>query len=285
MGLKFRIIARMDIRNEHLIKTIHCEGVRKIGDPAEFIKRYDDDGIDEFYFNDCVASLYGRNTLHHLVRYATEHAFCPVTVAGGVRSEADVRDLLNSGADKVALNTAAVENPPLIDRLATKFGSSTIVLQLDAKRITGERAPSPTAGPDGREYRGISWEARTHGGRQSTGRDAVEWAREAVNRGVGEIVATSIDREGTSQGPEIALGCALATLPVPVVLAGGFRSPASFLEAYTAHASGVCAAGVLHYHKHTISSIKKYLVEACVPVRLTEVNQCGYVPSQAQSNP
>jgi len=264
--LKFRIIARMDIRNDHLIKTIRCEGVRTIGDPAEFIKRYDDDGIDELYFNDCVASLYGRNTIHSVVEYATANAFCPVTVAGGVRSEEDVRALLNAGADKIALNTAAIENPGLIDRLALRYGSSTIVLQLDAKRTD----------------RG--WEARTHGSRQGTWRDAIAWAREAVDRGAGEVVVTSVDREGTSQGPDIALAAALSGLPAPVVLAGGFRSPQAILDAYGAGISGVAIAGALHYRTWTAGGIKRELSALGVPVRLQNSTELVNIPSLVQAN-
>lgn len=247
--LKFRIIARMDIRNDRLIKTVKCEGVRQVGDPQEFVSLYDADGVDEFYFNDCVASLYGRNSLHDVIDRASVRAFCPVTVAGGVRGEDDVRALLNSGADKVAINTAAVEDPSLIDRLATKFGSSTIVLQLDAKRAV------------------FGWEARTNGGRQATGRNAVEWAREAAERGVGEIVATSVDREGTRQGLEIGLGEALSHLPVPVVLAGGYRSPADAVAAYRAGCSGVAIAGAIHYRRETVVSIKQNLEQSGVPIR------------------
>lgn len=253
MTLKFRIIARLDIRNNNLIKTIHCEGVRKVGNPAEFIKRYDDDGIDELYFNDCVASLYGRNSLHSIVDNSTRDAFCPVTVAGGVRTEEDVRELLKAGADKVAINTAAVEDPDIIDRLARRFGSSTIVLQLDCKRVAE------------------GWEARTHGGRQASGRDAVAWAGEAVERGVGEIMATSIDREGTRQGTETAIAEALSHLSVPLVLGGGYRSPVSAVEAYRAGASGICIAGELHYRRDTVANIKKALAQQCIPVRLADI--------------
>lgn len=248
--LKFRIIARMDIRNDRLIKTVKCEGVRPIGDPQEFVDLYDLSGIDEFYFNDCVASLYGRNSLHDVIKAATRRAFCPVTVAGGVRSEEDVRSLLNSGADKVAINTAAVEEPGIIDRLATKFGSSTIVLQLDAKRHAE------------------GWEARTHGGRQATGRDAVAWAKEASARGAGEIIATSIDREGTRQGLEIALGEALSQLPVPVVLAGGYRASADAAAAHRSGCAGVAISGALHFQIETVISIKDFIERAGVPVRV-----------------
>lgn len=249
MTLAFRIIARLDIRNDRLIKPVRCEGVRPVGDPAEFIRRYDAEGIDEVYLHDAVASLYGRNALAGLIDAATEHAFVPVCVAGGIRSEDDVRELLNAGADKVAVNTAAVEDPGLIDRLATRFGSSTIVLQLDAKRT------------------GDGWEARTHGARQRSGRCAVAWAREAVNRGVGEVVATGIDHEGVGRGFDIRLVEQLAPLPVPVVVSGGFAGPQDAVAAYEAGAQGVAVAGALHYSRVALADIRNTLQQHGVPVR------------------
>ncbi|MGI9492327.1 MAG: imidazole glycerol phosphate synthase subunit HisF [Geminicoccaceae bacterium] len=248
--LAFRLIARMDIRNEHLIKTIRCEGVRKVGDSAIFAKRYNDAGIDELLYLDVVASLYGRNGLHDLLDQTTSEVFAPVTAAGGVRSVDDAHKLFDHGADKIALNTAAVGTPALIDELARKFGSQAVVLQLDAKQVDN------------------GWEAFCEGGRQPTGRPVLAWAAEAVDRGCGELLLTSIDREGVRSGFDLALIDRLAGLAtVPLIAAGGFGAPHHAVEAKKSGADGIAVAGALHYDRVSLGEIRGALRDAGVAVR------------------
>lgn len=273
--LKFRIIARMDIRNEYLIKTVKCEGVRKVGNPGEFIRTYDRNMIDEVLLYDTVASLYERNTLRDIIEAASEFAFCPITVGGGIRSIEDVRVLLSSGADKVAINTAAIHDPSLINALSHKYGSSTISLQLDAKlRCRDRNISAESLAADGnmkldckKPDRNSWYEAMTNGARQATGRDALEWAEEAVERGVGEIIVTAIDREGTGRGIDVELIRGLSHLPVPIVASGGYGAPADAVAAHKAGASGVAIAGNLHYGREMIANIKQQLAASGVPVR------------------
>lgn len=247
--LTFRLIARLDIRNNYLIKTVRCEGVRKVGDPADYARRYDAQGIDEILYLDVVASLYGRNSLAGLVQQTAEECFVPVTAGGGLSDASDARRLLACGADKVGVNTAAIRRPDLIEALARRFGSQAVVLQLDAKRKNG------------------GWEAYCDGGRQPTGRDALVWAAEAVERGCGEILVTSIDREGVSAGFDLDLVSALSCLRVPIVAAGGFGAPSHAVEAYRAGASGVAIAGWLHYNRGKLDEIRAALKSAGIPVR------------------
>ncbi len=250
MALAFRLIARLDCRNEHLVKTIRLEGVRKIGDPAEYAKRYDAEGIDEILYLDVVASLYGRNGLGELLQRTADECFVPVTAAGGVRSVSDVRELLRVGADKVAVNTAAIQRPELITEIAEQFGSQAMVIQIDAKRKNG------------------GWEAYCDGGRQPTGKDAIEWAAEAVERGAGEILVTSIDREGTATGFDAKLCVANNHLAVPVIACGGCGSAEHVIEAAKAGVSGVAVAGVLHYERVSLAEMRGALSEAGIPVRM-----------------
>lgn len=247
--LKFRLIARLDIRNDGLIRRIRCEGVMPAGHPGRHATALAHHGADELYFLDCVASLYGRGGVAGIVDATTKEVFVPVTVAGGIRTEVDVREMLNAGADKVCVNTAAVERPGLIDELSKKFGSSTICLQLDVKRD------------------GCRWSVRTHGARTDAGRDAIEWATEAVDRGVGEIVATSIDRDGLGKGMDIDLLGELAHLPVPVVLGGGFSGAADAHKCWRSQASGVSICSALYSNALKLENIKHQLAMSGVPVR------------------
>lgn len=247
-----RLIARLDVKGPNLIKGIHLEGVRVIGDPRARARRYYAEGADELIYMDAVASLYGRNSLSDLVRDAAENVFVPLTVGGGVRSVADVERLLRAGADKIAVNTAAVARPGLIDEIARRFGSQCMVLQLDAKR-TGPGA----------------WEAYIDGGREKTGRDAVAWAREAQSRGAGEILLTSVDREGTRKGMDIELLRALATaVDLPIVASGGVGSPAHALEAIVdGGADAVAMADLLHYDRATLADVRAHLADAGIALR------------------
>jgi cyclase len=228
--LAFRLIARLDIKSPNLVKTINLEGLRKLGDPHEYASRYDRQGIDEIIYLDIVASLYGRNSLADLVEKTTRDVFTPVTVGGGIQSVDDALTLLRAGADKIALNTAAIKDPTLITRLAEKIGSQSVVLQIDAKRHSN------------------GWEAWCEGGREPTGKDAIAWAQEVVEQGAGEILVTSIDSEGTALGFNSELGRRIAgCVAVPVVASGGIRSAAHILAAHQAGVSGVAMAGLLHF--------------------------------------
>ena len=244
--LAFRLIARLDIKGEHLIKTIRLEGVKRLGDPREYARRYDAQGIDEILYVDAVASLYGRNNLSDLLRRTADGCFVPLTAAGGIRSVSDVQLLLREGADKVAVNTAAIKRPKLITEIAEGFGSQCVSLQLDYK----------------------SGEAYCDGGREATGRDALEWEEEAVSLGAGEIIATSIDREGTGTGCDVEFLKRLSDLvPIPVVAAGGVGRVSHILEAYKVGVSGVAMARMLHYFNSDLREIREWLSKRDVEVR------------------
>lgn len=247
-----RLIARLDIKSPNLIKGIHLEGLRKIGDPQQFAQAYYAAGADEIIYMDIVASLYNRYSLSDIVRRTAEQVFIPITVGGGLRSLADVEQALRSGADKVAINTAAVARPELITEVATRFGSQCMVLGIEAKR-SGE----------GR------WEAYTDNGREHTGLDVVEWVRRAVDLGAGEILLTSVDQEGTRRGFDIALTRAVSdSVRVPVIASGGMGT----IEHLTSvvrdgHADAVAMADVLHYKRLSMADIRKGAREAGIPAR------------------
>lgn len=231
-----RLIPRLDIKGNHVIKGINLEGLRVVGKPAELARRYALDA-DELLYIDAVASLYGRNALAPLVEEATRDVFIPITVGGGIRSRADVDRLLRSGADKVAINTAAIANPTLLADLAQHYGSQAIVLSIEAKR-----------GP-------LGWECFTDGGRQATGRCAQRWAQEAVSLGCGEILLTSIDRDGTRKGFDHELLEAIAPeVDVPVVISGGMGKLSDMEKVKGAH--GIAMASVLHYNILTIGEMR-----------------------------
>ena len=247
-----RLIARLDIKSEYLIKGIHLEGLRKVGDPAEFAKRYYDEGIDELIYMDIVASLYGRNNLAHIVRHAAQEVFVPMTVGGGIRSIEDVSELLRAGADKVAINTAAIRRPELITEVSRRFGSQCMVLSIEAKRVAEGR-----------------WEAYTDNGREHTGRDAVEWAIEGARLGAGEILLTSIDQEGTRKGFDVALVDAVASaVSIPVIASGGMGSVDHLADVVkNGHADAVAIADVLHYRRIGFSEIRNGARAAGIRVR------------------
>lgn len=247
-----RLIARLDIKSPNLIKGIHLEGLRKIGDPQQFARAYYAAGADELIYMDIVASLYNRNSLSDLVRRTAEQVFIPITVGGGLRSLGDVEQALRSGADKVAINTAAVARPELITEVATRFGSQCMVLGIEAKR-SGE----------GR------WEAYTDNGREHTGLDVVEWVRRAVDLGVGEILLTSVDQEGTRRGFDIALTRAVSDAArVPVIASGGMGTIEHLTSVvHDGHADAVAMADVLHYKRLSMADIRKGAREAGVASR------------------
>lgn len=237
---KTRLIARLDVKGKNLIKGVHLEGLRIIGDPQEYARRYYEQGADELLYMDIVASLYGRSNLTDIVRRAAHDVFVPMTVGGGVRSIEDATDLLRAGADKVAINTAAVRRPKLIGEVSRRFGSQCMVLSIEAKRhVPGH------------------WEVYTDCGRECTGVDALEWARKGVEMGAGEILVTSIDMEGTRKGFDLELIREIASsVNVPVIASGGYGQPSDLCAAVNAGADAVAVADALHYGRTTLGDMR-----------------------------
>lgn len=248
-----RLIARLDIKGPNLIKGIHLEGLRVIGDPQEFARKYYEEGADELLYMDTVASLYGRNNLTEIVSRAARNVFVPMTVGGGVRSVEDVKTLLRAGADKVAINTAATKRPELITEVANRFGSQCMVLSIEAKRV----------GPQ-------KWEVYTDNGRERTGMDVREWAIRGVELGAGEILLTSVDQEGTAKGFDLELIRTVArAVPVPLIASGGMGTPQHLVQAVEAGADAVAMAHVLHYKKYSMAEIRDTALKSGISVRRT----------------
>jgi cyclase len=247
-----RLIARLDIKGPNLIKGIHLEGLRVIGSPNEYARLYYQQGADELIYMDCVASLYGRNSLRDIVESAAQDVFVPMTVGGGIRSVADATDLLRSGADKVAVNTAAVANHELISDIAQRFGSQCMVLSIEAKQIAPDR-----------------WEVYTDNGRERTGLDVIEWVRRGVALGAGEILLTSVDREGTRRGFDVALVRAVtAEVSVPVIASGGMGTPQDLVDVVLqGEADAVAMADILHYRRAAIGDVRAVAQAAGLHVR------------------
>lgn len=247
-----RLIARLDIKGPNLIKGIHLEGLRVMGDPQEFARRYYDQGADELLYVDVVASLYGRNSLHDIIQRAARDVFVPLTVAGGIRSVDDVRQILRAGADKIGINTEATKRPELIREISRTFGSQCMVLSIEAKRVAPGR-----------------WEVYTDNGREKSGLDVVEWARRGVELGAGEILLTSVDREGTRQGFDLELVAAVSkVVPVPVIASGGMGvvdDVATVVREGAADA--VAMADMLHYGRATVGEIRSAARAAGIRVR------------------
>lgn len=249
-----RLIARLDVKGANLIKGIHLEGLRVIGSPNEHALRYYEQGIDELIYMDCVASLYGRNSLGELIKQAAENVFIPLTVGGGVRSVDDVAHLLRCGADKVAVNTAAVSNPQLITEIARRFGSQCMVLSIEAKSVSPER-----------------WEVFTDNGRESTGIDVVGWAKKAAELGAGEILLTSVDREGTRKGFDLALVQAVTeSVNIPVIASGGMGKAQDAVEVVKVGADAVAMADILHYKRASLADIRTEASAGGIRVRTYE---------------
>ena len=247
----FRLIARLDIKAPNLVKGIQLEGLRKIGDPNLFAKSYYEDGIDEVYYQDIVASLYERNSLTDIIEETTKNIFVPITVGGGVRTIDDVTNILNSGADKVSINTQAVKNPEIISEVAKRFGSQCMVLSVEAKQD------------------GDHWEAYFDNGREHSALDVVKWVKEGESRGAGEILLTSVDREGTAKGFDIDLIQAVTdSVNVPVIASGGMGKLEDIdeIERET-NADGIAMAHVLHYGHLTVSEIRQHCFNKNIPVR------------------
>lgn len=248
-----RLIARLDIKAPNLIKGVHLEGLRKIGDPNVYAKKYYEAGADELIYMDAVASLYGRNSLFDIIERTTRDVFVPITVGGGIRTVDDVASALKAGADKVAINTAAVRRPELISEVARVFGSQCIVLSIEAKAVGPSR-----------------WEAYTDGGREHSGIDAVEWAKRGAELGAGEILLTSIDKEGTRRGFDVALTRAIAAAAkVPVIASGGMGTSTDLeLVVREGLADAVAMADILHFNRMTLSDVRDSARRAGLQVRV-----------------
>jgi len=251
--LKTRIIPCLDVKDGRVVKGVNFVGLRDAGDPVESAKAYDAAGADELCFLDIAATVENRGTMYDVARRTAEACFMPLTIGGGVRGPEDVRKLLLAGADKVSFNSAAVANPEVISASANKFGNQCIVVAIDAKTVS-----------DGK------WEIFTHGGRQATGIDAVEFALEMERRGAGEILLTSMDRDGTKSGFNLPLTRAIAdAVSIPVIASGGVGNLQHLVEGVTlGHASAVLAASIFHFGEYTIGEAKQYMQEAGVPVRI-----------------
>ena len=246
-----RIIPCLDVQNGRVVKGIRFLDLRDAGDPVEAAAFYEKEGADELVFLDIAASAEERATMVDLAARTAEEVFIPFTIGGGIGSVEEIRSLLKAGADKVSINTAAVEDPGLIDRAASRFGSQCVVTAIDARRS------------------GEGWEVFTHGGRRPTGKDAVAWAREAEKRGAGEILLTSMDRDGTRDGYDLELTRAVSrAVAIPVIASGGAGRLEHLLEAFTAgEAHAVLAASIFHYRTFSIRQAKEFLRHRGIPVR------------------
>ncbi len=258
-----RLIPCLDCQDGRVVKGVRFQSLRDAGDPAELAEAYNREGADELVLLDISASQQGRATLMDTVSRVARRLFIPLTVGGGVRSANDARRLLAAGADKVAVNTAAVESPPLVRELAERFGSQAIVVAIDARRVGNEKKES------GASQRNAHWEVCTYGGTRSTGRDALEWAREAQSLGAGEILLTSMDADGTQNGFDCALTAAVSgALRIPVIASGGAGRPEHFAEVFERGAADAAlAASVFHFEQHTLGGLKEFLAARGIAVR------------------
>jgi len=249
-----RLIARLDIKAPNLIKSVHLEGLRVIGDPQEYAFKYYRAGADELIYMDVVASLYGRNGLVDIVKRTARNVFVPMTVGGGIRSVDDAREMLRAGADKIALNTAAVKRPELIKDLSRRFGSQCVVLSIEAKRIGSRNR----------------WEAYTDNGREHTGLEAVEWAIRGAALGAGEILVTSVDREGTRSGFDVDLVRSISNaVSIPVIASGGMGNPDHLTDVVRlGGADGVAMADILHYGRTSLEAVREAALLAQLKVRV-----------------
>ncbi len=253
MSLAKRIIPCLDVTAGRVVKGVNFVELRDAGDPVEIARRYDEQGADELTFLDITASSDDRDLILHIIEDVASQVFIPLTVGGGVRVVDDVRRLLNAGADKISINTSAVTNPQLVADAADKYGSQCIVVAIDAKRSA--------AG---------SWEVFTHGGRKATGLDAVEWARKMQSLGAGEILLTSMDRDGTKVGFDLPLTRAVSdAVSIPVIASGGVGGLQDLADGITeGHADAVLAASIFHYGQHTVQEAKQFMAAQGIPMRL-----------------
>lgn len=255
MGLAKRIIPCLDVDNGRVVKGVQFVDIRDAGDPVEIARRYDEQGADELTFLDITASHEDRETMVHVVEEVAGQVFIPLTVGGGIRKVEDIRRMLNAGADKVAINTAAVHNPEFVKEAAEKFGSQCIVVAIDAKQVNDKPK---------------RWEIFTHGGRKPTGIDAIEWARKMVAYGAGEILLTSMDRDGTKTGFDLDLTRAISeAVSVPVIASGGVGELEHLVEGVKqGRADAVLAASIFHFGEYTIEEAKRRMAANGIEVRL-----------------
>ena len=257
MALAKRIIPCLDVENGRVVKGVKFLDIRDAGDPVEVARRYDEQGADEVTFLDITASHEGRDTMVHTVERMASQVFIPLTVGGGVRTVEDIRTLLNAGADKVSINTAAVFNPEFVQEAAERFGSQCIVVAIDAKRVSAANEPG-------------RWEIFTHGGRKPTGLDAVEWARKMEHLGAGEILLTSMDQDGVKSGYDLGVTRAVSeAVNIPVIASGGVGNLDHLVEGcIEGKADAVLAASIFHFNEYTIPEAKAYMRERGIEVRL-----------------
>jgi imidazole glycerol-phosphate synthase subunit HisF len=257
MGLVKRIIPCLDVDNGRVVKGVNFVDIRDAGDPVEVAQRYNEQGADEITFLDITATHEGRETTVHTVESIASKVFIPLTVGGGIRTVEDIRTMLNAGADKVGINSAAIMNPDFVKEAAERFGSQCIVVAIDAKQVSTKGEP-------------LSWEIFTHGGRKPTGIDAVEWAIKMVNNGAGEILLTSMDRDGTKNGFDLALTSAISdAVPVPVIASGGVGNLDHLVDGIKkGRADAVLAASIFHFGEHTVPEAKHHMADNGIEVRL-----------------
>ncbi len=255
-----RIIPCLDVTGGRVVKGVNFVELRDAGDPVEIAARYNEQGADELTFLDITATSDGRDLILHIIEAVASQVFIPLTVGGGVRTVADVRRLLNAGADKVSFNSAAIANPAVIQAASAKYGAQCIVVAIDAKRRQGADQAA----------RGAGWDVYSHGGRQNTGLDAVAWARQMAEAGAGEILLTSMDRDGTRIGFDLALTRAVCdAVPVPVIASGGVGALAHLADGIQiGGADAVLAASIFHYGEFSVGQAKALLAERGIPVRL-----------------
>ncbi len=258
MSLAKRIIPCLDVDNGRVVKGVKFVDIRDAGDPVEVARRYDREGADEITFLDITATHHDRDTIVHVVEQVASEVFIPLTVGGGIRKLEDIRRMLNAGADKVGINSAAVFNPEFVREAAEKFGSQCIVVAIDAKKVSG-------AGEANR------WEIFTHGGRKETGIDAIEWAKKMVSYGAGEILLTSMDRDGTREGFDLDLTQAISeAVTVPVIASGGVGNLQHLADGVTkGKADAVLAASIFHFAEYSVQEAKEYMANQGIEVRLT----------------
>ncbi len=257
MTLAKRIIPCLDVDDGRVVKGVQFVDIRDAGDPVEVAKRYNEQGADEITFLDITATHHDRETIVHVVEAVASQVFIPLTVGGGIRKLEDIRRMLNAGADKVGINSAAITNPEFVREAAEKFGSQCIVVAIDAKRVSEEGEPA-------------RWEIFTHGGRKGTGIDAVEWAKKMVDYGAGEILLTSMDKDGTKSGFDLELTRAVSdSVMVPVIASGGVGKLQDLTDGIKlGHADAVLAASIFHFGEHTVGEAKQQMAEQGIEVRI-----------------